>query len=147
MIKICTIGFTQKSAEQFFGLLKENRVQCVVDIRLHPDGQLSGFARRADLPFFLRELAGCDYVHAAALCPTEEILKNYRASRNWAKFKTDFEALMDERRIPESLDRSFYEKQTCCLLCGEARPEQCHRSMVAERMRQAWGAVEIIHLV
>ena len=31
-MKIFTIGFTQKSAEEFFGLLKSNGVQCVIDI-------------------------------------------------------------------------------------------------------------------
>lgn len=61
-MKIYTIGFTQKSAEEFFGLLRSNGVEKIVDIRIHPGGQLAGFAKDRDLSFFLRELAGIEYV-------------------------------------------------------------------------------------
>ena len=43
-MKLYTIGFTQKPAERFFGLLAEHGVEQVIDIRLKPNGQLSGFA-------------------------------------------------------------------------------------------------------
>ena len=32
MIKLFNIGFTQKTAEQFFGILKTNNIDCLVDI-------------------------------------------------------------------------------------------------------------------
>ena len=44
-IQLFTIGFTQKSAEQFFNLLKHNHVNVLIDTRLKPDSQLSGFAK------------------------------------------------------------------------------------------------------
>ena len=78
-MRLYTIGFTKKTAERFFGLLAENRVHTLVDIRLHPDGQLSGFARKADLPYFLDLLAGCGYRHLPVLAPTPEILGDYPA--------------------------------------------------------------------
>ncbi len=52
-MKLYTIGFTKKTAEKFFTLLKNNGIGCLVDIRLHPNGQLAGFARQTDLPYFL----------------------------------------------------------------------------------------------
>jgi uncharacterized protein (DUF488 family) len=145
-VRILTIGFTQKSAERFFGLLGSNDVQVVVDIRLHPDGQLAGFAKRADLPFFLRQLAGCEYRHEPLLAPSEEILKEYRNDRDWGRYVRRFEALMDERHVPDALDRSLFEWSDCCLLCSEATPEQCHRRLVAERMVRDWPDVEVVHL-
>jgi len=51
-MKLYTIGFTQKSAATFFGLLRQNGIQRLVDIRISPQGQLSGFARQEDLPYF-----------------------------------------------------------------------------------------------
>ena len=56
-MKLFTIGFTKKTAAEFFGLLKQNNIQRLVDIRISPDGQLSGFARQKDLPYFLDALA------------------------------------------------------------------------------------------
>jgi hypothetical protein len=44
MMNLFSIGFTQKSAEDFFGLLKDNKIDCLIDVRLNPNGQLSRFA-------------------------------------------------------------------------------------------------------
>jgi uncharacterized protein (DUF488 family) len=145
-MRLLTIGFTQKSAEQFFDLIRTNAVQVVVDIRLHADGQLAGFAKRGDLPFFLRRLANCDYRHMPSLAPSEEILKDYRKDHDWSRYVGRFETLMDERGVPESLDSTLFEANDCCLLCSEATPERCHRRLVAERMAGAWGDIEIVHL-
>ena len=34
-MKLYTIGFTQKSAETFFSLIKKNNVELLIDIRLN----------------------------------------------------------------------------------------------------------------
>ena len=147
-MKIYTIGFAQKSAEEFFDLLRRNGVRRVVDIRLRPSGQLAGFARKDDLPYFLSNLAdGCKYIHMPELAPTKDILDGYRkGGDDWADYERQFRALMDERDIPAILDREGFERQPSCLLCSEATPEQCHRRLIAERIQANWPGVEIIHL-
>lgn len=142
-----TIGFTQKPAERFFGLLRENGVGRVWDIRLHPGGQLAGFAKGSDLAYFLRELAGCDYRQAPDLAPTAEILGDYRKDHDWARYVRRFEALMDDRNIPAALDGTAFAERAPCLLCSEATPERCHRRLVAERIAAVWPDVKIVHLV
>ena len=145
-MKIYTIGFTQKTAEQFFGLLRSNQIQRLVDIRLRPDGQLSGFAKKNDLVYFLRELAdGCQYVHMPELTPTSEILDEYRKNKDWEKYLLRFHQLLDERQIPAVLNRTDFEVTPSVLLCSEASPEHCHRRVVAERLAAAWD-MEIVHL-
>jgi len=146
-MKIYTLGFTQKTAREFFELLRTNNVRRLVDIRLHPGGQLSGFAKQEDLPYFLRELAnGCEYLHLPLLAPTKEILKDYRADNDWGRYVKRFEQLMDERNVPHTLNRTEFEAMPSCLLCSEATPEQCHRRLVVERLAATWPGVEIIHL-
>jgi uncharacterized protein (DUF488 family) len=146
-MKLYTIGFTQKSAQEFFKHLRDNGVQRLVDIRISPHGQLSGFARQEDLPYFLYELAGhCQYLYLPVLAPTKEIMRDYRQDGNWPRYAARFEALMDERNIPAELDRSIFEAATGCLLCSEAAPEKCHRRLVAERLRKHWPDLEVIHL-
>lgn len=142
-----TIGFTQKRAETFFTQLRTNGVKRLVDIRLNPGGQLSGFAKQDDLPYLLRELAtGCEYIHLPELAPTKQILGDYRLDHNWARYVERFNQLMDERDIPAKLDEDLFSSATCCLLCSEATPEQCHRRLVAERLSSAWPYFTIIHL-
>jgi uncharacterized protein (DUF488 family) len=146
-MKLYTIGFTQKRAETFFELLRHNGIQRLVDIRVSPDGQLAGFARKDDLPYFLDRLAGgCVYLHLPELAPTKEILKDYRTDGDWQRYVLRFEMLLDERGIPATLQREGFETQISCLLCSEATPEQCHRRLVAERLAAHWPDVEIIHL-
>ncbi len=145
-MKLYTIGFTQKSAERFFGLLAEHGVKRLVDIRVNPSGQLSGFARREDLPYFLKELAGgCEYVYLPMLAPTKELMHVIRETGDWDGYVHRFEALMDERDIPAALDRSMFEDTAACLLCSEATPEHCHRRLVAERLARVWSNIKIIH--
>lgn len=145
-MRIFTIGFTKKTAQQFFELLNKNEVECLIDIRLRPGGQLSGFAKKEDLRYFLRELNDCDYRHMPELAPTDEILKKYRKNKNWSEYVDSFEALMDKRIIPGTLSQTLFTEKTCCLLCSEATPEQCHRRLVAERLEKYWNNVEVINL-
>jgi len=145
-MKIFTIGFTKKTAEEFFQILQQNGVQCIVDIRLHPDGQLAGFSKKEDLRYFLDKLIGCKYIHMPQLAPTDEILKAYRSDHDWQKYLNKFETLMDQREIPAVSDRKLFEEKACCLLCSELTADYCHRRLVAERMQKTWSDVEIVHL-
>jgi uncharacterized protein (DUF488 family) len=146
-MKLYTIGFTQKSAQRFFSLLAEHGVEQVVDIRLKPGGQLSGFAKDSDLVWFLERLNGAAYQHLPELAPSAEIRDDYRRDHDWARYVPRFEALMDARRIPEALDRAAFTERVSCLLCSEPTPERCHRRLVADRLARSWGDVEVIHLV
>ena len=57
MITLFTIGFTKKSAEKFFNLLRENNVKQLVDVRISNSSQLAGFAKGNDLAFFVKEIS------------------------------------------------------------------------------------------
>jgi uncharacterized protein (DUF488 family) len=146
-MQLLTVGFTKKNAETFFTLLAQHQVTCLVDIRLHPNGQLSGFARGEDLAYFCPRLAGCAYQRMEVLAPSETIFSAYRKDHDWEIYARRYADLMRERAIPASLDRAWFAAQRCCLLCSEATPEQCHRRILAELIADAWGDVEITHIV
>lgn len=138
-----TIGFTRHTAAEFFGKLRDARIERLVDVRLNNVSQLAGFAKRADLEFFLRELCGADYVHELRLAPRDEDLEAYRAGKmSWAEYEAVYLATLRERRV-ETMER--FTKRSV-LLCSEATPEHCHRRIAAEYLRDAWGDIEIVHL-
>jgi len=149
-ILICTIGFAGKSAEEFFRLLDEVRVQQVIDIRQHREGQLSGFAKHPDLAFFLEKVARIGYSHELQLAPTLELLKEYRENQDWPAYEVGFLRLMHERGIPKILDASTWPPRVA-LLCSEPGPEKCHRRLVADLLAAHWRTqghnVFIHHLV
>ena len=115
-------------------------------MRLNNSSRLAGFARRADLPFFLKELCGTEYLHEPRLAPTREMLDAYRrGSVGWPGYEEHFLGLMRERRVEEALDRSLFGAPTV-LLCSEAGPERCHRRLVLEYLDRAWGGIRAVHL-
>ena len=115
-------------------------------MRLNNASQLAGFARRADLPFFLRELCDADYLHEPRLAPTRDMLDAYRGGKeDWPGYEKRFLSLMRERRIEDALDRRLFDVPTV-LLCSEARPERCHRRLVVEYLDRSWGNVQAVHL-
>lgn len=145
MRKVYTIGFTKKSASEFFGLLKESGAKRVVDVRLNNVSQLAGFAKRDDLEYFLRQICRMDYVHMPDLAPTKEMLDAYRKEHgDWQTYEREFLALMDARRVAKRGIKRIIAN--ACLLCSEDTPDNCHRRLVAEYLRRHWGDVEITHL-
>ncbi len=144
-MEIATIGFTQSSAEHFFGRLKAASVERVVDVRLHNVSQLAGFSKGPDLGFFLREICAAGYEHDLRLAPTDELLTAYRRREfDWDAYEQAFRALMLERDIPGQLNPAAFETKTA-LLCSEAEPMRCHRRLVAELVAAEWDA-EVEHL-
>ncbi len=143
--KAYTIGFTRKTAEEFFGTLKRTGIRRLLDVRLNNTSQLAGFAKRADLPYFLEKLCGADYLHEPMLTPTPDILSRYRKGGDWPEYEESFLALMRERRVEDRLDRSLFEVPTA-LLCSEATAEYCHRRLVLEYLDAAWGDLKAVHL-
>lgn len=144
-MKVFTIGFTKKNAEQFFTYLKQPGLQRVLDTRLNNVSQLAGFTKQEDLRFFLREVGHIDYVHLPELAPTQAMLDAYKKNGgDWDTYEKQFLALMAERQIETSIDKNLVAG--ACLLCSEATPHHCHRRLVAEYLRGKWGDVDIQHL-
>jgi uncharacterized protein (DUF488 family) len=144
--KAYSIGFTKKSAEGFFGTLKNAGIQQLIDIRLNNVSQLAGFTKQEDLKYFLKTICGITYRHELSLAPTKEILDAYKKQKgNWANYEVSFLDLMTSRKVENLIPRSMFNLPTV-LLCSEPTPEKCHRRLVLEYLKSKWGDIEIIHL-
>jgi uncharacterized protein (DUF488 family) len=145
-VEVYSIGFTQKSAAEFFGILRRAGIQRLIDVRLNNVSQLAGFTKRDDLAFFVRELCGADYVHEPLLAPTQDMLDAYKKAKgSWATYERQFLQLMADRKIETTLDHGLFDRPSA-LLCSEPTPEHCHRRLVLEYLQAKWGDVEAIHL-
>lgn len=145
-MEIYTIGFTQKTAKQFFTILRNNNIKRLLDVRLNNVSQLAGFTKRDDLAFFLAEICRADYIHEPLLAPTQDMLDQYKKHKGpWTLYEEQFRSLMAERHIQDVLDRSMFRTPTA-LLCSEATPEHCHRRLVLEYLNGTWGDIQITHL-
>lgn len=144
-ITLYTIGFTGKSAREFFETLQNAGVKRLVDVRLNNVSQLAGFTKKRDLEYFLRAIADIDYLHTPVLAPTKEILDDYKKKRiGWDEYEQRFRQLLEDRQPAQELRREDLDR--ACLLCSEPTAEQCHRRLVAEFLKDHWAGMEIVHL-
>lgn len=145
MITLFNIGFTQKTAEEFFEKLRVNKIECLVDIRLNPNGQLSRFAFEKDLPYFLDKLVdGCKYAHRIDFAPQKELLMQVRDKTNpMSKDYKLFEVAFNKQLKTESHINDFVTKfgkySRVVLLCSEPTTEKCHRRLVSDMLLKIFG--------
>ncbi|PSL52195.1 uncharacterized protein DUF488 [Saccharothrix carnea] len=144
-MRIYTIGFTKKTAQRFFSLLRGSGATTLVDVRLNNVSQLAGFAKRDDLAYFVRELCGMSYAHRPELAPTQPMLDDYKKhGSDWAAYEGRFLDLMRQRGVEDTVPRDLVDNAV--LLCSEDKPHHCHRRLVAEYLAQRWGDVTVEHL-
>ncbi len=140
-----TIGFTKKTAEEFFTKLQAANVKLLVDVRLNNVSQLAAFTKRDDLKYFLQTIAGIDYQHLPELSPTKDILDAYKKKEiEWSEYELEFQRLLQSRHIESIVEQE--QMDHACLLCSEPQPDHCHRRLVAEYLQTCWGNTRIEHL-
>lgn len=141
-----TIGFTGKSAEEFFSLLKKAGITILLDIRLNNVSQLAGFTKGKDLAYFVKEILNGRYFHLTDLAPTKELLKKYQADKDWQSYEKDFLALLEKRNVENEIKPELLKGPTI-LLCSEKTAGKCHRRLTAEYLQEKVLAdYTIVHL-
>ena len=144
-INISTIGFAGKCACEFFTKLRDAGIKRVIDVRLNNVSQLAGFTKKRDIEYFLKEIGKIEYIHRPEFAPTKNILDAYKKKEiDWSEYESQFRQLMTERQIANLV--TCEEINNACLLCSEAKPEKCHRRLIAEYLQNHWGHVVIHHL-
>lgn len=142
-----TIGFTQKSAQQFFELIKSNNVDMLVDIRLNNKSQLAGFTKGDDLRYFLEEICNCKYQHCIEYAPTKDILDNYKKNViSWDDYVRQYIPLMQKRNVVQKFVERFAKYEAVCLLCSEPTPEHCHRRLLSEMIVADCPEITVKHI-
>ena len=156
-VRIFTIGSNAKSAEQFFTSIMKAGVRHIIDVRLNNNGTLLGFTRQAHLPYLLWEIAQISYVHMPMLAPDDKTLGDWKLNAKaktagkkritWQEYERRFLHLLQRRKVETLVTPADLHES--CLLCSEVKPDECHRKLVSEFLRDRWAdraKVEIIHL-
>lgn len=132
---VLTIGHSNRPIEEFLDLLSAHGVQLVADVRKMPGSranpQFGGEALAASL-----KNAGIGYVHLPGLGGLRRGIEN---SPNGGWRNISFRAFADYMLTPEfdaalsQLLQLAAENKTA-IMCAEAVPWRCHRSLIADAM-------------
>lgn len=134
-VPVVALGHSDQPAERFLEILKTHNVQTLVDIRRFPGSKRVPWAGHDVLPGLLAE-AGIGYVHAPDLGGRRDPVPG---SLNTAWRNAAFRGYADHMQsagFEAALERliEMAHKGTVAILCAEAVPWRCHRSLVADAL-------------
>jgi uncharacterized protein (DUF488 family) len=141
---LLTIGYQDATPASLIQALQAAGVRRLVDVRALANSRRPGFAKRA-LSAALEE-AGIGYEHLRALGTPAEGRAAVRAGRPEAMrriFAAHLAGTEAQAALAGLADRARRER--VCLLCLEADPAHCHRTLVAEAVA-AGGGIAVTHL-
>lgn len=145
-MNIYTIGFTGKTARQFFEKLQNAEARYLLDIRLHNHSQLAGFTKKGNIEYFTEKLTGLTYLELPLLAPEKDMFKQYRKDKDWPLYEAKYIQLMRDRQVAQNIQRDLFTGGAV-LLCTERTPEKCHRRLAAEFLRdELFPVASIVHL-
>lgn len=141
----CTIGHSTHPLEVFVGLLQTHQVQRVLDVRTIPRSRHNPQFNLDTLPASLR-LANMDYTHMPGL---GGLRPTHAGSLNGAWRNTSFRGYADYMQTPEFSENveivvKLALQERCVLMCAEAVPWRCHRSLIADALTVRGVRVEDI---
>jgi uncharacterized protein (DUF488 family) len=132
---VFTIGHSNRTIDDFVSLLKENRIDRILDIRTIPKSRHNPQFAQEALSQSLHS-AGIGYTYLPSLGGRRRPRKD---SPNTGWRNESFRGYADHMQLPEfaqALDEviELARHERCALMCAEAVPWRCHRSMVADAL-------------
>jgi len=133
--RIFTIGHSTRAVEAFIEMLQANGVKRLVDVRTVPRSRHNPQFNRDILPVTLKD-AGIGYTHLEALGGLRHARKD---SLNTGWRNTSFRGFADYMQTPAfeaGLDAliEIAKRETTAIMCAEAVPWRCHRSLIADAL-------------
>ena len=144
-LTIWTVGHSNRPLEEFLRLLQAHGATLVVDVRKMPGSRRNPQFGRDTLPHALRQ-AGLGYIHMPGL---GGLRRRRPDSQNTGWENASFQGYADymltpefQQSLQELLERADGER--AALMCAEAVPWRCHRSLIADALVARGVAVEHI---
>jgi len=132
---VLTIGHSTRPLDDFIDLLETHRVKTIVDVRTVPRSRHNPQFNLDTLPQTLRS-AEIGYEHMSGLGGLRHPLRD---SPNMGWQNSSFRGFADymlteefEKNLEELI--GFVPRKRICLMCAEAVPWRCHRSLIADAL-------------
>ena len=132
---ILTIGHSTHAMDEFIGMLAAHGVEAIADVRTIPRSRHNPQFNRETLPACLAA-AGIEYVHSEGLGGLRHARRD-SVNTGWKNL--NFRGFADYMQTPEfaeALVRLIERARThrTAIMCSEAVPWRCHRSLIADAL-------------
>ena len=135
--QLFTIGYEGMNLDGFIEKLKNFAINCLIDVREIPFSRKRGFSKSALSQRLLSE--NIRYIHLKELGSPKLVREKLKTSRDYLTFfKKMDEYLTDKQEAIENVYKYVLDN-TCCLMCFERLAAECHRKIVAMKIKERDG--------
>jgi uncharacterized protein (DUF488 family) len=143
--QLFTAGYEGTTIHTFISILQTNNVDCVLDVRAIAFSRKPGFSKTA----LSRNLenANIRYVHFPDLGTPKPIREKLKSTGDYNEFFETMDTHLTEKEDAIEDAYKIVNENTCCLMCFEHLADQCHRILVAKKIKIKDGnGLQIKHL-
>jgi uncharacterized protein (DUF488 family) len=143
--QLFTAGYEGTTIHTFITTLQTNNVDCVLDVRAVPFSRKPGFSKTA----LARNLenANIRYVHLPDLGTPKPIRDKLKSTADYADFFKTMGAHLEGKQDAIEFAYKYVNEHTCCLMCFERRATECHRNIVASKIKARDGnGLQVKHI-
>jgi uncharacterized protein (DUF488 family) len=143
--QLFTAGYEGTTINTFIAALQTNNVDCVLDVRAVAFSRKPGFSKTA-LSRNL-ESANIRYVHLPDLGTPKPVREKLKSTGDYDDFFETMDAHLECE--PDAIEDAykFVNENTCCIMCFEHLAEECHRKVVANKIKIRDGnGLQIKHI-
>ena len=135
--ELFTIGYEGMALDAFVARLKNFAIDCLIDVREIPISRKYGFSKSGLTQRLDRE--NIHYVHFKELGSPKPIRQKLKINRDYSTFFKKMDKYLTNKKDALEKVYSYVIDNTCCLMCFEHLAEQCHRKIVARKIRERDG--------
>ena len=135
--ELFTIGYEGKSLDGFVTELKKFAISCLIDVREIPFSRKRGFSKSALAERLNKE--NIRYVHLKELGSPKPVRESLKASHDYLTFFRKMDKYLDTKKETIENAYSYVTYNTCCLMCFERLAAECHRKIVAQKIKARDG--------
>jgi uncharacterized protein (DUF488 family) len=139
------MGYERTTIHTFIANLRANNIDCVLDVRALAFSRKPGFSKTA-LSQSL-ESENIRYVHIPDLGTPKPIREKLKSTGDYSEFFKTMDIYLTDKQDAIEFAYNYVNQHTCCLMCFEHLAQECHRNIVASKIKDRDGnGLQIEHI-
>ena len=137
-LAVYTLGYEGLSIDEFFGILTENRILHLIDVRRDPVSRRYGFHKKTLASFC--DGYGIEYTHLPKLGIESKYRKEIKTEADRKALLSYYETdILESETEAVALVSRLMSERPSVLMCLESDPNRCHRSILASVVAKISG--------
>jgi uncharacterized protein (DUF488 family) len=137
-LSVFTAGYESRDINEFIGQLQEHNIQTVIDVREIPASRKPGFSKKRFIEYL--NSANIKYLHVKELGSPKTLRHKLYKDKNYNYFIKKYKKhLSTQLDTVKTLYSEVIINEVSCLVCFEKNASQCHRNIVADKIKEIDG--------